>query len=401
MIPKDICDLLEESLDGKIENFVIQEHEGNEKGQGYLGEMVFFSLKNKNIGEDHHLVVKQCLGGSEETSKLMSMFFSNEVHFYTKVIPAIQSFQKSYPKVEIFNNIPKCFATSSRKGKEKLVMENLNQKDYKMHPKKIPLNSKMYEVIFKMYGKFHGISYAFKHYHPEEFSELGAGYHKNMTRFFSRGLMQQGIRNCCNWIKEFLEEEEDIKILDSFKKYCDEGPQMLLDALEYKSPYSIFIHGDCWSNNMMFKYNNSDIEDIKMLDFQMAGVGSPVLDLTYFFYSGADEESISNLDHFLEIYYKSLSETLKDYGCSAEKVLPFTELKKEWKEHNAFGLLFGLLIWNFKYLKPSENPNMAELLDTDPQGENFSRIMRKADSTGFKSASLLIVRHMYRNNFFN
>ncbi|XP_072384199.1 uncharacterized protein [Diabrotica undecimpunctata] len=328
MIPKDICDLLEESLDEKIENFEIQELEGNQRGQGYLGEMVFFSLKNKNTGEDHNLVVKQCLVGSEKTSKFMSMCFNNEVHFYTKVIPALQAFQKSYPKVEIFNNIPKCFATSSKKGKEKLVMENLKLKDYKMHPKKIPLNSQMYEIIFKTYGKFHGISYAFKHYHPEQFSELGAGYHKNMKTFFNR-----------------------------------------------------------------------DIEDIKMFDFQMAGVGSPILDLTYSFYSGADEESISNLDHFLEIYYKSLSETLKDYGCSAEKVLPFTELKKEWKEHNAFGVLLGLLIWNFKYLEQSEDPNMAELLDTDSQGENFSQILQKADSTGFKSASLAIMRHLYKNNF--
>ncbi|CAG9835907.1 unnamed protein product [Diabrotica balteata] len=400
MIPKDICDLLEESLDEKIENFEIQEHEGNEKGQGHLGEMVFLSMKNKNTGADHHLVVKQCLVGSEETNKFMSMCFNNEVHFYTKVIPALQAFQKSYPKVEIFNNIPKCFATSSKKGKEKFVMENLKVKDYKIHPKKIPLNTKMYETIFKTYGKFHGISYAFKHYHPEQFSELGAGYHKNMKTFFNQGLMQQAIASLCNTIKEFLEEEEEIKIIDSFKKYCDNGSQMFLDALEYKSPYSVFIHGDCWSNNMMFKYNNSgDIEDIKLFDFQMAGVGSPILDLTYSFYSGADEESISNLDHFLEIYYKNLSETLKDYGCSAEKVLPFTELKKEWKEQNAFGVILGLLIWNNKNLDPSETPNVAELMDAESQGENFSQIMQKADSTGFKKASLAVMRHLYKNNF--
>ncbi|XP_028136997.1 uncharacterized protein LOC114331589 [Diabrotica virgifera virgifera] len=400
MIPKDILDLLEESLGEKIENFKIQEHEGNQKGQGHLGEIVFLSLKNKNTGEDHHLVVKQCLTGSEETRKLMSMCFKNEVHFYKKVIPALQAFQKSYPKVEIFNNLPKCYATSSKEGKEKFVMENLNLKGYKVHPKKIPLNSKMYETIFKTYGKFHGISYAFKHYHPEEFTELGKGYNQNMKMFFDQGIMQQAIGSCCNKIKEFLEEEDEIKILDSFKKYCDNGSQMFLDALDYKSPYSVSVHGDSWSNNMMFKYNKSgDIEDIKLFDFQMAAVGSPVLDLTYSFYSGADEESISKLDRFLEIYHKSLSETLRGYGCSAEKVLPFTELQKEWKEQNAFGVLMGLLIWSNKNLDPSETPDIAELLDADSQSGDISQMMQKTDSAGFKRASLSVLRHLYKNNF--
>ncbi|XP_072386440.1 uncharacterized protein [Diabrotica undecimpunctata] len=400
MIPKDICDLLENALEDKIENFEIQEHEGNEKGQGHLGEMVFLTLKNKNTDEDHHLVVKQCLVGSEETSKFMSICFMNEVHFYTKVIPALQEFQKSFPKVEIFNNIPKCFATSSIKGKEKLVMENLKLKDYKIHPKKIPLNSKMYEIIFKTYGKFHGISYAFKHYHPQKFNELGAEYHKSARMLFDQGLVKKGMSSCCNRTKEFLEEEDEIKILDSFKKYSDNSSQMFLSALEYKSPYSVFIHGDCWSNNMMFKYNKSgDIEDIKLFDFQMAAVGSPILDLTYSFYSGADEETISNLDHFLDIYYKSLSKTLKEYGCSAEEILPFSELKKEWKEHNAFGVLLGLMIWSNKNLDPKDTPNVTDLLDADSSVDKMSQSVQKADSIGFKRASLSVMRHLYKNNF--
>ncbi|XP_072386439.1 uncharacterized protein [Diabrotica undecimpunctata] len=400
MIPKDICDLLEESLNEKIENFEIQEHEGNEKGQGYLSEMLFLSLKNKNTGEDHHFVVKQCLVGSEETSKFMSICFKNEVHFYTKVIPALKEFQKFYPKVEIFDNIPKCFATSSKEGKEKLVMENLKLNDYKIHPKKIPLNSKMYETIFKTYGKFHGISYAFKHYHPEQFTELGKGYYQTIKMLFDQGLMQSAIVNCCNKIKEFLEEEDEIKILDNFKKYCDNGPQMFLDALEYKSPYSVLAHGDCWSNNMMFKYNKSgEIEDIILFDFQLATVASPVLDLTYSFYSGADEETISNLDHFLEIYYQSLSDTLKEYGCTAEEVLPFTELKKEWKEHNSFGVLMGLLIWSNKNLDPNDTLNVAELIDADSTNDSISSLIQKTDSTGFKRASLSVMKHLYKNNF--
>uniref|UniRef100_A0A6P7FLA1 Uncharacterized protein LOC114331585 n=1 Tax=Diabrotica virgifera virgifera TaxID=50390 RepID=A0A6P7FLA1_DIAVI len=400
MIPKDICDLLEESLNEKIEHFEIKEHEGNQKGQGHLGEMVFLSLKNKNTGEDHHLVVKQCLEGSEETSKFMSMCFNNEVHFYKKVIPTLEAFQKSFPKGQTFKSIPKCFATSSKEGEEKLVMENLKLKGYEMHPKKVPLNSKMYEIIFKTYGKFHGISYAFKHYHPEQFTELAAGYHNNMKIFFEQDVMKEALTSVCKKTTEFLEEEDEIKIIDNFKKYNDNAPQMFFDALAYKSPYSVFVHGDCWSNNMMFKYNKSgDIEDIKLFDFQMAAVGSPVWDLTYTFYSGADEETISNLDHFLEIYYKSLSDTLKEYGCNAEKVLPFKELKNEWKEHNAFGVLLGLLVWNIKNLEPSESPNIAKLLDGDSQTDNFSQIVSKADSTGFKKASLLVMRHLYKNNF--
>ncbi|RZC37726.1 EcKinase and/or DUF1679 domain containing protein, partial [Asbolus verrucosus] len=91
----------------------------------------------------------------------------------------------------------------------------------------------------------------------------------------------------------------------------------------------------------MFKYQGDDKSkptDMRFLDFQLSRVGSPVIDLSYFLYSCADEEVLNNFDSILKVYHSSISDCLSELGCDPETAFPFKKLKEHWREYGKFGL---------------------------------------------------------------
>ncbi|CAG9835911.1 unnamed protein product [Diabrotica balteata] len=400
VLSKNLSDLLECALNEKIETFDIQ-IEGNATGEGYLGEVVFITLTNKSTNKIDNVVVKQVLESStENTMNFMSSTYMNEIHFYKKFLPGIQDFQRTYPRAEIFNHAPKCLATCRERGKEKLMLENLKFRNFTLHPKKEFVGYKMFETIFNTYGKYHGACLAFKHSQPEKFLELANGFQNNFKNFIKAGVLKGAILKMCSMVKSILKEKQP-ELYEKFIPFADNAVEKFLNCLDYRSPYSVITHGDCWSNNMMFKINElGAIEDIQLIDFQMSWLGTPVMDLTYSFYSGTEKENLDKLDDLLKVYHDSLSETLKSYDCDVEKVFPFDALKNEWKQYNAFGFIMGLLLWLNKSMEQREY-NLSEMMDSSQNGEpeenkNVDIIM---DHTFFFKATLPIIKHMCDNGF--
>ncbi|KAK9712055.1 Ecdysteroid kinase-like family [Popillia japonica] len=82
---------------------------------------------------------------------------------------------------------------------------------------------------------------------------------------------------------------------------------------DYINEYSILTQGDCWCNNMMFKYPAEGPKyptDIMLIDWQLLRQASPVFDISYFFYTIASEDALNNLDDYLRIYHEELSKRI-------------------------------------------------------------------------------------------
>ncbi len=101
------------------------------------------------------------------------------------------------------------------------------------------------------------------------------------------------------------------------------------------------IHGDFWSNNMMFAHDNEgNPTDIKLIDFQMMGRGHPALDICYLLHINTDSEFRSkHLETVLREYYQVFSTYLdKDLNMN------FKIFEKEFQERRQYGLVLGLLV---------------------------------------------------------
>ncbi|KAJ8977346.1 hypothetical protein NQ317_017760, partial [Molorchus minor] len=341
-VSKTVRQILNEAVNGNINNYTIKEHDKNKKGDGYLGDMCFVSLKEKHGDKYLEYVVKQALS-MEEVRILHPIrgYFLNEIHFYTVVWPHFQKFQNEKLGGKAFDAIPQCVTTSSEDKHETLVLENLKFQGFQMHNKAKPLSKDQVDFIFKQYGRFHAISFAYKFFYPEEYSEISSKLTNFWRNAINTKLFREFMDNLFILSLEFLDPDEDSKVIKKYKIVSERGMEVLNEKSQYKGSYSVVLHGDCWSNNMMFKYDESDkLTDLRLLDFQFSNVGTPVSDLSYFLYSGATKEVLDDLDYYLRVYHESLTKTLHNFGCNSQNIYPFEVLKRDWKEYCKTG--FGM-----------------------------------------------------------
>ncbi|XP_028129761.2 uncharacterized protein LOC114325830 [Diabrotica virgifera virgifera] len=397
-LPDDINELIENSLGEKLDNFEVSVHGTNEKGEGFVGEILFLSLKHKISGKEDHLVVKIVLVSEVETTiDFLSSSYLNEIYFYTELWPALQAFQRKFPKVIPLDIVAHCYGDCREKGKEKIVLDNLKYKNYDVHPKTVPVSTELYTKTFELYGRYHALSFAYKHHEKDEFQRLAKPLANNWEGFLGLEMIKKEIHDDFFMMEEILRRNNENDVIRKIQPYIKNGVEIFRRSLHYEGPNSVIVHGDSWSNNMMLKYNDSkELEDIKLIDYQMATLGTPVYDLTYAFYSGADQETLKNWEHFLKIYYNSLSKSLKDYDLDVENIYPYEILKKEWKENIQFGFLMSLMIWGSKYLDIGDVSNLAVTgVETNMDLETWAY-----SNANYVQAILNLARHFSENDFF-
>lgn len=79
-----------------------------------------------------------------------------------------------------------------------------------------------------------------------------------------------------------------------------------------------------------------------ILDWQVASVHSPVLDICQFVYNCASGEDLTNFDELLKFYYHYLSKSISEMGSDPAKVFPWGTLMEHWKKFSIYGLLIPL-----------------------------------------------------------
>ncbi|XP_018566811.1 uncharacterized protein LOC108907557 [Anoplophora glabripennis] len=400
VVPK-IYETVKKAVNGDIENYEIIVQGSNEKGEGYLGQIFFLTLRDKTTGKQLNIVVKQAFSEQavREIGPIRDVFL-NEIYFYTKVWPKLQKFQERIPKEYRFTHLANCLATISEENFERLVLENLKCQGFVMHDKKQVVEKEKFEFIFKLYGKFHAMSFAYKALYPEEFSELTRGFREVFEKFFEKEVTVDFHKYAHEQCLENLEPGVDDAIIEKYRHYVDDVVKLFMDSLA-NGKYTAIIHGDCWSNNMMFKYDDSrELIDVRFLDFQLVKVASPVCDLSYCLYSGGNKETFDDLDHLLQVYHDSLSESLRAYGCDPDELYPLKALKDDWKVHCQFGASMAFIIWRGKFVYDGEAVDFTDFAAEDDQDmQKFKDA--KFDEKSYKERIRDILLHLYENDYFN
>ncbi|XP_045587357.2 uncharacterized protein [Procambarus clarkii] len=104
--------------------------------------------------------------------------------------------------------------------------------------------------------------------------------------------------------------------------------------------FDVICHGDCWVNNVQFRYSEGKPVDVMLLDFQLNRLASPATDLNYLLYTslhGKDRKE--NWRDFLSYYYDSFRSVMEAGG----RGMPFTlkELHQEYRKKMEYGMLYG------------------------------------------------------------
>lgn len=102
----------------------------------------------------------------------------------------------------------------------------------------------------------------------------------------------------------------------------------MVELVNRETPLAVLCHGDCWTNNFLYKYDgNNVILETCLVDFQLIRFGSPALDISNLIFCCTDKSLRQNhMKTILQIYFKELLKSLRTLGplpacCGTEEQL--------------------------------------------------------------------------------
>ncbi|CAG9822564.1 unnamed protein product [Phaedon cochleariae] len=345
----DVLGWIRQSLENEnVSNLNIQLNGSSDgKNNGFASDMLFATatgVDQKGDKKDIRLAIKASKEfGHAASDDFLKLLFEREVLVYQQLFPTLKKFQQDKNITAPFDDaVPKCYKTFTSVDNASvivLVLQDLNQLGYKLHDKMVSLDVRHIRLVLEQYSKFHALSFAFRDQRPEEFKAVA-------EKFFCHS---EGITNGSHYssvrakISQNLREASREDLADQFEKVVDRGvKEMMVDILRDEVEQSVIIHGDCHSNNFMYRYEEGIPTKVMILDWQLSFQHSPILDLSYFLYQVAGE-NLNELRELLEFYHRELTKNLEALGTDASKVFPFSSLLEHWEKYSFYGFIFTVV----------------------------------------------------------
>lgn len=221
---------------------------GSELDAGYMS-----TTYAVDINDSFHLFLKCALNVSFPGSAAIENVYVNEIYFYERVIPLYMEFLSKKDVTDGFRNVPKYYGSAENKI---LALKNIKSDRYGLCDKSFIGNEEHVGLVFKTYAKFHAIGFAYKDQNPELYNKLTQGV-IDIFGDVSEDLNRRRVEGAKVLIQDFLKKlnpKKDKFILDQSQRIIDKLSEFDLSLGSHTYANSIFIHGDCWCNNMMFKY---------------------------------------------------------------------------------------------------------------------------------------------------
>lgn len=225
----------------------------NKQGDGFSSEILFITLTDKKVGNKNHLVLKR---QPDTIIEHFAPIYTNETWFYAAVWPSLHKFYMEVSGKTI-DFVPKCYGTTDDRINS-ILMENVQKIGYCLYDKSKPFTVAHFELLYKTYGKFHGISLALKIQNRNEYVRLITPLIKIRTKMLSEGhYFAKFLTGRFKDSQEYFDPITERHIIEKLREYENNGVNLINETWGSSGVQGIITQGDCWSNNMMFKYNVS------------------------------------------------------------------------------------------------------------------------------------------------
>ncbi|XP_022902172.2 uncharacterized protein [Onthophagus taurus] len=402
--------LIKEAEKRGLTNCQLDITSGSAKGDNFMGILAKVKVTGKNVdGEDveWNWIAK----AAPQTDMYRSMLkidiaYATEVYMY-KLFDQLDEFQAEKKLLQPFNAHPKFVLSYLEPYKESFVMEDLKAEGYVLRDRKQPLDLHHVKHVMREYGKFHAISFALRDQKPELFAKLAKETKDKifgMDDIAELEKMKKFQNNFCEKLLDTLNEEADAEAIKSFKYYAKDPIQVHIDSVENTNEYSVILHGDCWTNNFIWKYEDAENPELPtkvcILDWQLSRYGSVALDLSYFFYACTSQEfREKHYDKMIQLYYYTLCSHLVEMGSDPEKLFPYSELINELKHHCTFGVYMGTMVLHIMMSDNTEVPEFGKSENVDQFMEAFD--YKSVNDNLFRDRARGVIVHMHQKGYFD
>lgn len=152
-------------------------------------------------------------------------------------------------------------------------------------------------------------------------------------------------------------------------------------------------HGDCWNNNVLFRYNDEGRPvEVMLLDLQVCRKASVTVDLNYFLFTSlTGDVRRPNLKEFMSIYHSSYKGIMEAGGLN----MYFTEdeLLKEFRDKNTLGAVFGMIVQPAVVMESDEVPDISgKDIDIEKVMKDYrAKLMEMLDSNPLMKSRFLAI----------
>lgn len=255
-------EIVEKKL-GDFSQFKIECTAGSNKGDNYLGIVYRIRVKSKVDGSlKLSLVLKSAPQGSERRDQFhVHDLFEREFLFYDEIFPLYKKFQEEKGidvETEGFHHTALSYGSIHEQPFEGIFLEDLTAKSFEMFDRKKELTREHVLRTMEALAKMHALFFAMK----DQRSELIEKY-KTMEDILIK-ISNDPDASIRIWIE--TQNKKAIEVIkksnnDDLKSHVlkilnDDIIKQFDDSTNGKNaePYAILCHGDCWNNNVMYKY---------------------------------------------------------------------------------------------------------------------------------------------------
>lgn len=240
---------------------------------GHIGGFMASTLKLALIGNREQngktsldklsLIVKSLpVSESQRLYFGSDLLFEREVYFYNEIIPILTEFQEKLGLSEDngFFAYPHCYLAiydTDTPIQSVIIMADLRTSGFEVWNNAEEISFETVQLIMVSLGRFHAISFVVRDQQPDLFKKFHSLSDVLQTTIKNE-VLQEMFVSTFNLALDNLSDEIDIQIMHRIK---NEWLTMSEFCLQFATsePFSVIGHGDCWNNNLMFRFDENVI----------------------------------------------------------------------------------------------------------------------------------------------
>lgn len=306
--------------------------------------------------------------------------FVRELHIYEVTMPQINKLVEERTGFEQEPIAPNFYKTDRPNT---IILDDLRPMGYKMADRKEGLDLHHSVVAIKALAKFHASSMVLHSEDPATMDFYTESFYIEENRKMLTDFME-GVFN------SLASEVETWNGFEHFgpkvKAVSASAVDRMIELVKNKDgALKVLNHGDFWTNNMLFRYENGIAVDVKMVDFQLGRFASPALDILYFLHTSPNQNVLEDFwNHLIGEYLESLNETLKYLGD--DRVVSLEDVNRELEEKAYFSVVTSCMFC-IMVAEAEDAPDFSEMTEEDlEKGEGMDQMNKAFAGKRFRQA---------------
>lgn len=305
-------------------------------------------------------------------------YVEKEFRFYSEIVP------KMYSIKENTDITPKSYSSPIP---DVIVLEDLKETGYSMCDRFEQLDFDHCRMLMNTIATYHALSVAVAKENLDLVKNVGK---EHIFVIGNKHPEYDDVLRKC--LIAFSKAIKNWKGLERFQYISEDKMDLVINKYsEIFTPrkrFNVLNHGDLWTNNILFKYNeDGNVIGAKLVDFQLCAYASPGVDLNYFIWSSVQQDVRDNrIEELKAIYLDTLNYNLEELGCKER--LSKEQLEEELEFARFVGFLVLFFVLPFIVADPEDN---IHLQVEDLVNEDGNSMMTMFESKYYRPMALKIL----------